>query len=219
MGKLFTFGDSFTFNKKLDECEYAIGYRNDGDTYWTNIISEKLGLELHNFGYGSLSNDRILDSIIENIDLINTGDVVIVGKSFNNRFDIPNPYEFEKPDIIHNFKTISPHSIDILISEGFSKSEAESIIFYGHVYDDTAFIKRHDLRFKFIEKYLKNKKIYDVIFWEVGSMWNKYENIKTATNNKINDLHWSFEGHRKFADFIINEIENKKLIPKRKQFR
>lgn len=210
MNKLFTFGDSFTFNKEPFECKYALKYMKDGDAYWPNIISEKLNYKLYNFGWGALSNDRILDNIIEKIDLISKDDVVIIGKSFYNRFDIPSFTKFIKSDIINKFTTISPHSTDILIKDGFTKEEAESIVFYGCQHADAVFSKRHNLRFDFVKKYLKLHGVTDVIFWEIEDTWSKYESIKAATSNEIDDLHWSFKGHSDFADFIYNEIQNNK---------
>lgn len=208
MKKLFTFGDSFTFNKTPFECEYALKYMKDGDSYWPNIISERLGFTLYNFGHGGLSNDRILDNVIEKIDLINDGDIVIIGKSFYNRFDIPATTHIIQPDIVHKFITISPESIDILIREGFTKKEAESIIYYGYHHSDDIFSKRHNLRFEFVKKYLKTQGVTNVIFWEIEDNWSNYESIKVATNNEINDLHWSFKGHLDFAEFIFNKINN-----------
>ena len=90
MNKLFTFGDSFTFNKSYQEDEYSISYRKLNDFHWTEVVASNLNLQLVNFGYGSLSNDRIIDSILEKHHLIGENDFVIIGKTFYHRFDIPN---------------------------------------------------------------------------------------------------------------------------------
>lgn len=211
MRKLFTFGDSFTFNKMHEECEYSLKYKKDGDMYWPNILSNELNLELHNFGYGSLSNDRILDSIYENIHLINANDVVIIGKSFHNRFDIPNDEYNTKSDMIYKFTTITPNSIELLNRLGFSKEESIHIDFYAQLYSHDNFIKRHNLRFEFIKKFLKNIGVTNCFFWEVEDNWQKYENIKTNTNGDINDLHWSYKGHRDFANMLISTFNLKSI--------
>ena len=206
MRKLFTFGDSFTFNKKHENCNYSQKYRKNGDDYWPDIVANELGIELHNYGYGALSNDRIIDTIIEKIDLITENDIVIIGKSFYNRFDIPSNKNNVKSEIMYKFRTINPFSFDLLIQEGFTKQEANSISFYGYQYDNAAFVERQNLRFDFIKKYLKNKKIDKLVFWEVEKLWKVYENIKTCTNGEIEDLHWSYKGHREFSKVIIDKI-------------
>ena len=211
MRKLFTFGDSFTFNKKYEECEYSIKYRKNGELIWPDIISKKIGFELYNFGYGSLSNDRIMDNIIEKINLITENDIVIVGKTFYDRFDIPNNENNIKPGLVYKFTTITPGSFDLLVKLGFTKQEANSIIYYGHQYDNDIFIKRTNLRFDFIKKFLENNKIYNCFFWDVEYNWGKYENIKQSTNNEIFDLHWSYKGHRDFANKLINDFNLKSI--------
>jgi hypothetical protein len=215
MGKLFTFGDSFTFNKMYKECEYSQKYRKNDELHWPDIIANKLNLTLCNFGYGSLSNDRILDNIIEKIDLIEPGDVVIIGKSFFSRFDIPNSMLGNtildvSNELMKQFTTIGPNARELLYQLNFTKSEVEHIEFFLCLINNETTIKRQNLRFEFTKKYLVNKGIHNVVFWEVENNWTKYENIKTATNGEIDDLHWSFKGHAHFADFILDEIKKPK---------
>jgi hypothetical protein len=214
MNKLFTFGDSFTFNKSYQEDEYSISYRKLNDFHWTEVVASNLNLQLVNFGYGSLSNDRIIDSILENHHLIGKNDIVIIGKTFYHRFDIPNnKYKNINMPLYKKFTTITPMAYDLLIQLGFSEEESKSIIYFLDLVNDQSFIDRTNFRYNFIEKFLYSKKISKCIFWEVTDLWTSFEDIKTATNNEINDNHWSFKGHRDFANHLLNNvINNKKLI-------
>lgn len=203
--KLFTFGDSFTFNKSYtSDDEYIKLYRKEDDLFWPDILANKFNLELFNFGYGSLSNDRIIDTILENHHLINQNDVVIIGKTFYHRFDIP--YNNLNKEISKQFTTITPHShsFNLLIELGFSEKESESIIYFMNLVDDECFVNRTNFRYEFIKNFLFSKKIKKCIFWEVKDLWAKFESIKTATNDKINDNHWSFKGHKDFANYLIS---------------
>ena len=76
MSKLIVFGDSFTclHNNKDNEHYYSKCKNNENDLLWSEIVAKKLDIKLHNFGYGSFSNYRIIDSIIENFDLIEAKD-------------------------------------------------------------------------------------------------------------------------------------------------
>jgi len=213
MNKLFTFGDSFTFNKTHEDDEYSILYRQLNDFHWTEILAKELNMELVNFGYGSFSNDRIVDSILENHHLINKDDFVIIGKTFYHRFDIPNNKFNVNSSTTLKFTTITPSSYNLLIDLGFNKDEANSIIYFLNLIDNESFVERTNLRYKFIKNFLEEKKIKKCVFWEVDEVWKTFENITTATNGKINDNHWSFTGHRDFANHIIkNIINNTKII-------
>ena len=199
MNNLILFGDSFTSDVII---EYANMYKNHEDYHWGEIIASKLNLNLINLGVGSFSNDRILDKIIEKHHIIKEGDIVIIGKTFYNRFDIPNK------DINLGFTTITPLSYEPLLKFGFTPEEAKSIILFLTVIDDKNFVNRANLRYKFIKDFLYLKKIKNCIFWEVEDLWKTFEDIKTATNNKINDNHWSYKGHKDFANYILNIINN-----------
>lgn len=206
MNKLFTFGDSFTYNKTVKEDTYCNLYKNQTDLYWNEIIAQKLNLELINFGYGSFSNDRIIDSILENHHLIGKNDFVIIGKTFYHRFDIPNDKFNVNPSVTLKFTTIGPNSYDLLMDLGFNEDESNSIIYFLNLIDNKSFIDRTNLRYEFIKNFLEKKEIKKCVFWEVDENWKIFENITTATGGKINDNHWSFRGHRDFANYMIKNI-------------
>jgi hypothetical protein len=202
MSNLILFGDSFTSDI---EVEYVKTYKKQEDYHWGEIVANSYNLNLVNLGVGSFSNDRILDKIIENFSIINEDDVVVVGKTFYSRFDIPNK-RHEIKDVSLRFTTITP--LSQLLNFGFRLEEAEAITLFLTIMDDKVFVDRANLRYKFIKDFLHLKKIKKCIFWEVESLWNNFESIKTATNNKINDNHWSYKGHKDFANYILNRLNN-----------
>ena len=93
MGILWTFGDSFTFGHgcrpDAPTNEYYYNYKSESDDVWPNLLGQKLNVEVKNLGKCGVSNDFIIDSIIDNFDMIKPNDVVIIGKSFYQRFDVP----------------------------------------------------------------------------------------------------------------------------------
>jgi hypothetical protein len=200
MNNLILFGDSFTSDIQI---EYVNAYKNYGDYHWGEIVANFYNLNLINLGYGSFSNDRIIDRIIENFSIIKEDDVIVIGKTFYNRFDIPNKKNKIK-DVSLRFTTITPKSS--LLNFGFTSEEAKAITLFSTIMDNEDFANRTNLRYKFIKDFLYLKKIKSCIFWEVEDLWKNFENIKTATNNKIDDNHWSYKGHKDFADYILNEL-------------
>jgi hypothetical protein len=204
MSRLIVFGDSFTY---LHECDknnenYYSKYKiNENDLHWSEIVSIKLNLKLFNFGYGSFSNYRIIDSIIENFDLIEKNDIIIISKTFYNRIDIPNDSDLK-------FTTITPSADKLLKKLGFSENEMFGILFYNTLVDNKNFIERVDKIYDFIKKMIKNKEVKKCIFWNVSDYMLKYETITDATENKIIDNHWSYKGNRDFSNEILKLIEN-----------
>jgi hypothetical protein len=67
--------------------------------------------------------------------------------------------------------------------------------------------ERHKLRINFLKQQIIEKGAKCLV-WEVETEWIKYENIKSATNGEIKDLHWSYRGHKDFANYILNIINN-----------
>lgn len=192
MSKLWVFGDSFTAGCGCLEGEvFTINYKkSDKDKIWPEIVAEKLNLELKNIGMGLFSNDKIIDSIIENYEYINKNDLVIIGNTFYSRFDIP-----------YNGKliTLSPTNLP----KDNNKLLTDVIV----LMDDILLKTRQINRIQFIKNLLENKGV-NCIIWEVETDWNKYESIKSATENEIKDLHWSYRGHKDFANYILNTINN-----------
>ena len=190
MKQLWTFGDSFTAgNGCLDVDLFTIKYKkSDEDVIWPKIVSKKLNFKLKNIGVGLFSNDKILDSIIENYEYINKNDLVIIGNTFYSRFDIP-----------YNGKliTLSPTNLP----KNNNKLLKDIIVLM-----DNKLLKNRQLNRILFIKNLLEKKGAKCIIWEVEEEWLKYENIKDITNGEINDSHWSYEGHKSFANKILNKL-------------
>lgn len=189
--QLWCFGDSFTGgNGCLPNEEYTLKYKKSNeDLIWPEILSKHFNIRLLNMGHGGYSNDKIIDSIIRSYQFINKNDIVIIGNTFYNRFDIPHNNEL---------LTLSPTNLP--------KENNELFMELIPIMDSMLLKERYVNRINFIKKLFEDKGIKCII-WEVEKEWLKYENIKDASNGSINDLHWSYDGHRVFANKIINEIQ------------
>jgi hypothetical protein len=188
---IWTFGDSFTHgNGCLVNEVYPSQYKkSDEDKIWPEIVADKLNFQLKNMGAGLFSNDKIIDSIIENYKYINKNDLVIIGNTFYSRFDIP----YERKLI-----TLSP----VNLPEGNNKLLNDIIL----IMDDELLKNRQLKRILFIKSLLEEKDV-KCITWEVEKEWNDYETIAIATNNEIFDHHWSYKGHLDFSNYILNKIK------------
>lgn len=190
MSKLFLFGDSFTAgNGCLPEEEYTVNYKkNSNDLIWGELLAKGLDLSLTNYGMGLFSNDKIIDSIIDNYDYINKNDLVIIGTTFYSRFDIP-----------YEGKLITLSTINL--PDDNNKFLNDIIV----IMDDELLKNRQLKRILFIKSLLEKKGVKSII-WEVEKVWNDYETIAIATNNEIFDHHWSYKGHKDFAKYMLCNI-------------
>lgn len=203
MSKLWTFGDSFTAGNGILPNEPYVEYEKKKRGFpWPVILSQKLGLELKNKGMGMFSNDKIIDTIIANYHHIQEGDVVIIGKTFSFRIDIPNKTNTE-------FLTVAPSHFYSLQSS-YTEAEIQRINETVVLFDSTLIQQRQDFRFNFLKQLIEPKA--KCVIWDVP-LWVNYESIKEATRELINDLHWSYKGHADFASFMLDEILNSKVTP------
>jgi hypothetical protein len=209
MTKLFVFGCSFTKGSGCLEGEpYTLKYKkSDKDLIWPEILAEELNLKLYNFGEPGKSNGRIIDSIIENFELIQKDDFVLIQKTFPYRFEVP----FRRKNLQEHLFTITPQTYKLLLDEGYSKEEANVLQMMSVINDNTAFHKKTTRLFNFIKKSIINKGARMCIIWDLMEYEDKYQIIQQA-DKTINDAHWSYEGHRMFAEEIINNIKYKKII-------
>lgn len=198
MKKFWFFGDSFTAGTGcLPNQSYYEQYRKDGDKIWVDWIKDTFEIECINDGVPGASNDMILDSIIRRWDEIKEGDLVFIGKTLSGRFDVPlddrlEPirYHFRGKQLDELREKLTPEQLETIINFQFYFSE------------HSLYEERHNSRYKFIIERLNEKKT-NTFFWYIFSEHKKYETIVEATKGKILDDHWSFNGHKNFADYVI----------------
>jgi hypothetical protein len=213
MNTLHTFGDSFTFGHGcVEHCSFTeyYKYKKEGDDIWPNHLGKKLGVNINNYGKTASCNEQIFDSIVNNFDSIKENDIVIIEKTYHDRLSIPNDSEW-----------ISTLSTEYNTSKWwrnklenfFSKEEMETLINFQYYFSPKKlYEKRNNNRFNFLKKILiNNTKVKDCIIWDMPKIYNNFESIKSASNNKFLDWHFSFNGHKQFAEYIENII-NKKIL-------
>ena len=191
------FGDSFTYGYGCrPSYEYYKFTRNRIGKIWTTIVSEHLELEEKNMGVNGASNPCIINTIIENIKYIKKGDYVFIGNTLPMRIQIP--------DIIDN-------NIFSINNCKYKWNPEEYRVIYEYT---TMFIIPFEDMWKqyYTNQYLNLKTIIrdkgaNVLFWRY-SKWDEYEIIKDETDNKIDDPHWTWDSHRKMADWVLSNLKS-----------
>lgn len=205
MHKLWTFGDSNTAGHGCHPTdEYYETYFKFGDSIWPVWLSEKLNVELRNFGKNGSSNDTIIDTIIGKWEDINRGDYVFIGMTHPHRFDVPINNQFES--VVHDFsKNISNINL--------TKEQFETIInFQYHFSDNILYKNRQIKRFEWIKKLLIQKECKLVILWNVQTDLKGLQTIKDDTDGKIVDYHLSFKSHKLLSEIFYKKYFEPDLI-------
>jgi hypothetical protein len=214
MNKLFVFGCSYTYgNGCLEHEVYPKKYKKtEDDLIWPEIVAKEIGYKLYNYAEGGSSNDIIFDNIMERFDEVSEGDVVVLQKTFTHRFDIAPKYKKHQP-YFKKFLTITPHSDETLKYEGYDSLEIDSILYNTWLMDNPLNDMRIDARFNFFKKLFLLKGVRKCICWDVIRYLDKsiYERIQEASNDKITDAHWSYDGHREFSKIILNKLYQEPL--------
>jgi hypothetical protein len=210
MKTLWTFGDSNTAGHGcIPNFEYYEKYYKEGDKIWPEIISESLKTNLINMGKSGASNDMILDIIMQSFDDIKEGDIVIIGKTYSHRFDIPHPKKNELIPIFWDWEVFGPTPV---ISE-FTKEEMGIIVdFLYHFMGSPLFDVRWDKRYDWIKGLLETKGCKCIV-WDVNKELIRMETIHEVTKGKVDDWHMSFKGHKDFSIHMWNKwIKEKTLL-------
>jgi hypothetical protein len=237
---LFTFGCSYTEDfkdNKIKNYEDYFHYR--GGNYpksWPTILSEKLELNVSNYGIGASGNDLILNQICAHINEIKKGDVVIVGWSYINRYkwgvDNSNKWHNLGAGALNqnDFISKSTHeeivvnrSHPLYIQEVYyrmnlinyiSNAVGFDIYYWSReeflTYNGTSKVK-NDRRFLLTDKinYSKGDDIFKLIFKNGG------ETIIEETKGVVNDNHLGEKGHQVQAELFYDHIINyNQPIPK-----
>ena len=140
------------------------------------------------------------------------GDIVIIEKTFNERFDIPrfddNIFETQYGETLYHMNIDLKNNIF-----DRSKEEVETILNYAVLFaGHNLFKERQNKRFNFIKKQL-SKKIDKILFWDlIDFRKSNIETITEHTNGKINDYHFSFNGHKEISKIFYKKLEDKKSL-------
>lgn len=210
MKTLWTFGDSFTFGHGCRPdgplSEYFYEYKSkDDDLIWPEILSKKLGYRLINLGKCGASNDYIFDSIIDNYFRIKEDDIIVINKTFFQRFDVPNNSRNELQSITAELSIKDKNWDTVFKNLNKSREEIETIINFMYYFSgNELYKKRQEKRYSFIKSILKCHRYYECETTEI--LKSKFEDITEHTKMRIIDGHLSFNGHKQFANFVYSKL-------------
>jgi hypothetical protein len=183
MSNLYIFGCSYSAEfKKSGITEEYFKFKNGWPKSWSNLLNEKLGMNLVNTAKGGNGNDQIFDDFCIQSDKIKKDDIVIIGWSYINRFRLPDGSDNKK------WINLSPVSSNLNVSK--RTIEEISINRVSELYEDEI----HN-RENLIKSYSKSKN-FKVYFWNAGFPFQKQDGYLLECFRKRKE--------DTFIDFVMN---------------
>lgn len=215
MNKLWVFGDSYSEPfSKIGAMKWKMDYNNwKGYTpkCYGEMVSDKLKLKHINLAIGGADNYTILDSIISVLNAINSNDIIIIGWSHTIRFRVVNTSG--------TFSTIRPRSLSYELESkkitGHLEISNSTITELAVNRDNSIYIDELNNYIKLLNfSFSKNK----IIHWSPFRLdsygllttqpsLKQLEIVSKETNGKIDDAHFSENGHIKLSEQFIDTID------------
>lgn len=204
--RLWAFGDSFTYSFELREEHKYYEYKpEDGKTY-VQWLADKYNLELVNLATPGWGNINILSDLLHHVKYFSDDDLIIVGSSdsgrvqsfeFNSGLDrfaqASYSYYIDEYDRNNSRKHIDSNFADSLVN--YIVNCRQTLIHYHSCYE-----------LHMIHNVLNMCKGHKKVLWSIPQ-WGNYETISQHTEGVIEDMHWSWDGHKQFAKFLDEQLQ------------
>lgn len=224
---LHIFGCSYSepFNKGYDPYVKWKGYEPKS---WTEILAEKLNLNLNNHAKGGNSNEMILQNFCKSIHTFKKNDVVILQWSFLNRFTwintkdemvscsyrgIDKTLDQSISELISVTRSSNPYKLQLLdyqkLIDDYCKVKGIDIWYWHADPQMYEYVDLRDMRYLIIDEIMENNTNFERCTFDVVYGLGGYD-IETETNGELNDSHFSESAHKIKGELFYNHIKKYK---------
>ena len=221
MNTLFTFGCSYTASFESDNIGNYLKYKEyRGGTFpksWPILLSEKIGMNIKNYGIGGTGNQSIFEQFCIHCDEINENDVVIIEWSFIHRYRMALQNSWYHLTLgrptIEKFNEIN----DTIIENRTNDLYVDEIFNFIKLINQFSKSKKFKVFYWFADDEMKKRLSKDMIDIEKYISWEMSIRghtsfcggitIKEETNNVVNDTHFGELGHQIQSDIIYDYIK------------
>jgi hypothetical protein len=207
MKTLWIFGDSYSYGYELTKGHPYYKYKKEEDASYVSHLGKHFQMKVENYATPGWGNINILHDLLRNSPKISKEDIVIVGTSESARTQ-SFEYAYDKSKV---FQASFGYKFD---DHDFNKSTQEVHTQYpssmeNYILNCKLPLLEYHLCYELsmILNTLELIKCSKKILW-TSNNWGKFESITTHTNSKIDDGHWSFNGHRVFSEYLIEKSKN-----------
>ena len=223
LSTLWIFGDSFDYGAESSVIgqPYYDNFTENRKPHYSLQLGKHLNSKVCNHAVPSFGPYQTLYYLSKNLKFIKPEDYIVVGMSDVHRLPGFEPNLFPKntygtdpylENIVSNFGTWSrddkllKESMESIVPnffEGIEKYVVNCIDPFKA--EHTEFVNQ--LAKNIVESTSCSKSfIYNT------TTWHEFESIKEATNNEIEDMHWSYKGNTDFAKYILRKWEKNNHI-------
>ena len=244
MAKVWFYGDSFTagaglnfkeymdktssnFIENLDiyndlhwsKIEYLNQFTNWKNTYedhiYPNYFSKSFNLDFVNRGERGASNDRIIHKIFPDLKDFTSDDIIVIGMTDYARVLVPSK---AKNKLMQHAGAAGNYTFIQGGINRWSSNAKESIINFCHdiLHKNEKTVSLYYIKlFEDIRKSLLSK-VKAVMVWG-NYHWDHHQLIREWTEGEVDDGHWSPNGHKAFAEYLLENYHqnNHTLIYKK----
>lgn len=195
------FGCSFTWGQGCRPGDlYYSSTLSPHNKRWNEIVCEYLKLNEKNFGKNGASNPYIINTILENIKNIKKGDYVFIGKTIPMRTMVTH---MKKKKVVTFTDIIDADKVT------FNQKQKETLVNY--IYDfiipfEKEWEAYYNTQYLNLSGIIKDKGA-KVFIWN-HTVWSDYETIREATIDKIDDGHWTWESHKLFSKWVLENLNS-----------
>jgi hypothetical protein len=215
MLKLWTFGDSFTESflpnkdcKVIHWRHHYINWKGYVPKVYGELLSERLGMKLMNYGVGGWDNYSIFESFCKVVKEIKKDDLIIFGWSNSARFRLTDKngewinYLPNDNGMLRDAEYMDRDSIKKLLANRSNKK-------YDSEVNNWINLINHTLKNNYVIHWTAFKNTLE------ADCLNEFEIIKNETNGEIDNKHFSEQGQLKLSQVLeakYNRIKNKEII-------
>tara|TARA_B110000483_G_scaffold177195_1_gene209542 strand:+ start:11 stop:685 length:675 start_codon:yes stop_codon:yes gene_type:complete len=211
--KIWFFGDSFTYGDGCVENRPPNGeyYKiKPHGVLWREGVADHFKMGAINRSIGGASNDWIINSLIDELLNIQPNDIVVVGITWPERFQIIDKKNNEHRNVIAHHFTELPETSTLVLDHKDRKYNKElfellNMFFIEYRVQHGPLLKKY--QWNQALKILKKLEQSNVKFllWDLKVLWD-YETIDDVIGN--GDRHWSWKGHNDWMLKCIDLLEN-----------
>lgn len=212
MNTLWIFGDSFEYGIELTDINhpYCKKYKTEHDKHYSQHIADRFNLKIENLSMPGFGSGNILYLFSKAVKHIKKEDYVVLHTSDSRRLVGFEPVNGEHPFQMASLSAwFDEHDEKMMtqISKNFYQTFSRYLV--ECVDPVSGYFDEYYYRiFNNILASLNCKKV----FGYTPNEWGNYETISNHTSGEINDNHWSFKGHKDFADRILREWETQDYV-------
>lgn len=211
MNTIWFFGDCFTWGFGCKPKDPYYKFKKEDDKIWTGIVAEKLNMRERKPYYGVGAFPYIIHLFIDSLKDIKSDDIVIFGDTIPDGVLTIN----KDKNKISSLNCVNFKKDNCYFRDEEEKNVTLPFLNYHTIPHKEKWVEFYKNQVESISKEILKRNV-KTFYWshDIWDKENKFERIIDATNGEIDDVHFSWKGHKEMAQYILKLIEDDNYIGK-----